>query len=566
MKQIVQVSLIFSLYTTLSCGPAPTMIGEWPMFDPDWIVEVEIEIDEADWDELRIQRRDPLGALCNPDPPPNPFTYFPADITVDGHRVENVGVRKKCFYGSCSDVRPALKVSFNEYVRGRRFYGMRRLTLNNNLSDPSNVKQCLGYWLFRKAGVVAPRCNFAHVIVNGKDLGLYSHIESIKTELLSRYFENASGNLYEGALSDFQPDWVGTYQKKTNEENPDRSDLDAVVEACQAPDEQFVEAIEPLIDLDQYYTFWAMEVALSHVDGYAARNHNNTYIYNDPMTGLFHFIPWGIDAIMFDAGRAGTPRSVFAHAIIPHRLYQMPDTQAVYIERLNHVLDTVLIEDEILAEIDRMEELIAPFTEPNGFRQPGCPDLESCVEEVRNHVRLYPDLIRAELTPEPPVWDWELPRPPCFRFVGTASATFSTSWASLTGQGAGTGELEVFFHEEDQEPGNPLNTATGFAVAGLDEQSTALVGIIADVFDQPNPARLLMAVYIFDQTLIRPNAVVPLDMATAIGIVHYDDLALDENDVQFLLLNGELRFDQAGMIPGEPVSGTINAEIRESGW
>ena len=85
--------------------------------------------------------------------------------------------------------------------------------------------QCLGYWLFRRAGAVASRCNFAHVTVNGVDKGIYSHIESIKTELLSRHFDDASGNLYEGQVSDFSSGLAVTYQPKTNEQQSDGSDI-----------------------------------------------------------------------------------------------------------------------------------------------------------------------------------------------------------------------------------------------------------------------------------------------------------------------------------------------------
>ena len=155
----------------LSCGPAPAWIdGETLMFDPDWIVEVNIEVDPDDWDEMRYQTRSFEDVLCATAPPKNPFTYFKGDITIDGIKVKSVGIRKKCFFGSCDQIRPSFKVSFNHYVRGQKFFGMRRMTLNNSKSDPSKIKQCLGYWLFNRGGVPSPRCNFAHVTINGEEV------------------------------------------------------------------------------------------------------------------------------------------------------------------------------------------------------------------------------------------------------------------------------------------------------------------------------------------------------------------------------------------------------------
>ena len=83
----------------------------------------------------------------------------------------------------------------------------------------AHVTQCLGYDLMRKAGVPAPRCNFAHVTVVSIDGmsettvvdGIYSHIDSIKDPFLRRNFgsDQDQGRLYEGTLSDF---WTGSFR------------------------------------------------------------------------------------------------------------------------------------------------------------------------------------------------------------------------------------------------------------------------------------------------------------------------------------------------------------------
>ena len=86
--------------------------------------------------------------------------------------------------------------------------GLTRFTLNNAKQDPSYVNQCIGYDLFRAAGVPAPRCNFANVTVNGENLGLYVHVESVKKPYLRQYFASDEGNLYEGTLSDFRDGWT----------------------------------------------------------------------------------------------------------------------------------------------------------------------------------------------------------------------------------------------------------------------------------------------------------------------------------------------------------------------
>ena len=139
------ILLVFSgALVCWSCGPAPARdpVETEDIFNPDHMIEVAIEIDPADWDEIRHQNRDfmedILDPICAGEPARSPYTYFPGKVTVDGVAIEPVGVRKKCFAGSCDENRPALKIKFNEYLEGQRFHGLRRLTLNNCRQDFSS--------------------------------------------------------------------------------------------------------------------------------------------------------------------------------------------------------------------------------------------------------------------------------------------------------------------------------------------------------------------------------------------------------------------------------------------
>ena len=84
-----------------------------PLFDPNHIVEVRIDMTPADWDALRLQTRDLwdiLGGDCVAAPFASPFTYFTGTVTVDGQRLDNVGIKKKGFLGSLSTSKPGLKL------------------------------------------------------------------------------------------------------------------------------------------------------------------------------------------------------------------------------------------------------------------------------------------------------------------------------------------------------------------------------------------------------------------------------------------------------------------------
>ena len=145
------------------------------------LLDVQVDISPGDWDRLRVQERgdDWLDRTdCSMEE--SPYDWFSSQVTIDGETFENVGIRKKGFFGSVDDDKPSLKIRFDKYVDDQEFLTADRLTLNNSIQDESYVRQCLTYELFRAAGLPASRCNFAQVTVNGDYLGVYVNVEGIK--------------------------------------------------------------------------------------------------------------------------------------------------------------------------------------------------------------------------------------------------------------------------------------------------------------------------------------------------------------------------------------------------
>ena len=173
----------------MPAGTTPTSLEDgaddegW--FDPDHLLDVEIEIEEDDWDDLRTQTQTIFTLLkgdCMAEPFPSPFTYFEADVTVDGERLETIGVRKKGLIGSLSQDKPSLKIKSDKFVEDQFFAnGTERITINNQRQDPSLIHACMAYQVFADAGLPAPRCNFASAKLNGEPLGVFAHVEAMKS-------------------------------------------------------------------------------------------------------------------------------------------------------------------------------------------------------------------------------------------------------------------------------------------------------------------------------------------------------------------------------------------------
>ncbi len=375
------------------------------------VLDISIEIDTEDWDTLRHQTRtfeDVMAEIAEYElsrPFAGIYTWFPATVTIDGETHTEVGVRKKGFLGSQSDTKPALKLRYDKYVDDQSLGGvMQRMTLNNSIQDPSMINTCLTYEVFAAAGNPASRCNFATVSVNGRNLGLYVHVEEIKAPFLARHFATTEGNLYEGTVSDFTPEFRGTIEKKTNEDADDWSDIDALVAALQDPSDAGWAALADLVDLDRFLSFWATEVLVGHWDGYAG-DRNNYWFYRD-LDGRFVFIPWGVDDTFhlkddpnpFD-NISDPPPSVLALTAIPNRLYNDDDWRARYVDRLRHLLEVVWDEEALLARVDEMAAIVHEHALPE-VRPAAAAD----AERIRQFIEKRRAEILDDLTPQPPEW------------------------------------------------------------------------------------------------------------------------------------------------------------------
>ncbi len=100
----------------------------------------------------------------------------------------------------------AFKIDFAEWDDAGSLHGIRRLTLNNMVSDQSKLAEELGYALYELAGLPAARHGFACLEVNGEDYGLYGVVETMDEQFVARAFQDPSGTLYEAnAQADFFP-------------------------------------------------------------------------------------------------------------------------------------------------------------------------------------------------------------------------------------------------------------------------------------------------------------------------------------------------------------------------
>jgi len=231
-----------------------------------------------------------------------PDVYARGALVYGDETVSDIGVRLKGEW-NFRDLsgKAAFKLKFDEFVPDQRFRGLKHMTFNNSLEDPSFVAERLVYEAFRAADLPAPRCNNANVSVNGELYGLYVNVETEDKTLLSRWFDSNDGNLYEELGYDWFPGNEYDFDLETNELADDRSDLTALFAAVEAAgDDTLLADVAPVLDTDRFLHYCALEGMVNQWDGYAYTffGPNNYRLYHDPTTGWFTILPWGMDMSM----------------------------------------------------------------------------------------------------------------------------------------------------------------------------------------------------------------------------------------------------------------------------
>lgn len=259
------------------------------IFQEDTVNEINIEIDEADWQDML---ENPLEE-----------EYHKANVTINGETIGNVAIRTKgnnsltSVANSDSD-RYSFKLDFDYYDDNGSYYGLKKLCLNNNYSDNSSMREYISYQIMGEMGLDVPECAYSHITVNGEEWGLYLAVEPVDEVFLAEHFADATGDLYKpegvggtGADLVYNGDDISAYtglNLKTNLNSSDGKEILALMQALEDG-----EGLEEVLDVEKALKYIAANVALANFDSYLGNTTHNFYLYEE--NGRFTIIPWDMN-------------------------------------------------------------------------------------------------------------------------------------------------------------------------------------------------------------------------------------------------------------------------------
>ena len=167
---------------------AVTMKYESKLFNTDQIMDIDILMDEDDWNNML------KNAISE--------EYYSCNVVVNGKTFYSVGIRPKGNTSLSSIVndpdtdRYSFKLEFDHYIEGQTCYGLDKLILNNNYADATNMKEAIVYDMYQYLGVDASLYNYAKISVNGDYQGVYLALEAVEDSFMLRNYGTEDGNLY----------------------------------------------------------------------------------------------------------------------------------------------------------------------------------------------------------------------------------------------------------------------------------------------------------------------------------------------------------------------------------
>jgi hypothetical protein len=298
--------------------------------------------------------------------------------------IEEIGFRLR---GNTSrqSAKKSFKVSFNTYHQGRKYFGLEKMNLNGEHNDPSVTRAKLYLDLCRDFGIAAPRSNHVRVYINNNYYGLYLNVEHIDEEFAESRFGNQYGNLYKCLypadlkyrginpdLYKYESGGRRAYELKTNTAYDDYSDIAHFINVLNnTPVANLACDLEKVFNVQDYLKIMALDIFTANWDGYIF-NKNNFYLYKDPESGRFEYIPYdvdntyGIDWFNVDWGtrniyqwapsnQQNEPRPLY------NRLMQVQRYRDLYSFYLNQLTQELITQPAYFDYMDSIRERIYPY-------------------------------------------------------------------------------------------------------------------------------------------------------------------------------------------------------------
>jgi len=341
------------------------------------------------------------------------FPWAEGSLTINGQHLNGIGARYKgnaSFNLMRGSLKRNMKIKLDWTNKDQNYNSVETLNLNAGGLDPSKLRDVFSYWLFREAGVPAPRTTFAEMTLTipgryeKEHLGLYTIVEQVNKSFLKDRFGSKKGLLMKpegiASVEYHGDDWrfYAHLYRPDNQPSLAQSmrvmDFANVVNLSNA--KQFRDSISSYLDIDGFLRFIAVNALIVNLDTLLAMP-QNYYLHLSKDTNKFVFFPWDLD-ISFAGWPLGGkpadqmklslvhPHSSDAHKLID-RLLAMESVKLRYDKIISQLVEGIFSKEQLIKKFEKLERTILDSRErdtaaiesrnergypaPRGYQPPG---------------------------------------------------------------------------------------------------------------------------------------------------------------------------------------------------
>jgi RNA polymerase sigma factor (sigma-70 family) len=318
------------------------------------------------------------------------FDWTQADFEFGGAAFKNIAARVKGNVLSLAEPIRSYKVDLNEFVPGQKLAGLDELTFSCLAGDYSGLCEALAYEFFRDAGVPAPRTAYAWLSASvttqweQKPLGLFLMEEAVDNEFAKERFGSKATPIFKPVtyklfehLGDEWSAYAPIYDLKTKA-TPEQQQrvIDFARLVSSATDAEFAAQVGDFLELDKFARFLAGHVLLPSYDSILSRG-QNFYMYLDPRSNKFGFIPWDLDSAWGQDWVASNAEQEQASIWQPwvgekrfiERVMAVEEFRRIYHAHLEDFVARLYVPERLHRRIDEIAKVIRePIAAQSAFR------------------------------------------------------------------------------------------------------------------------------------------------------------------------------------------------------
>ena len=225
--------------------------------------------------------------------------YIRVDVIINGKKITNCGFRTKgssaykVLEQANNTTKHGYRLELDYYNKNQSYNGIKKFYLNNNILDPTYLKEMIAFDIYEEAGVPTPVRAYTELSINDKNDGIYTIVEIPEEAFLIRNYGYDYGILYKPKITEeYAPE-----NEKSLVYKDDNLDSYPVIKYCEKYGRTFTQTeannliaslkaisennMEEYVDIDSVLDYLMVSFFIPNDDSYISKSFRNFYIYQE---------------------------------------------------------------------------------------------------------------------------------------------------------------------------------------------------------------------------------------------------------------------------------------------